>query len=99
MYKDDETEAWAIKEKKRKGVICGNHLFMGFCAELAERVAKSVNFTYEICLVKDDKYGAVNENESWNGMVGELTRGVSQWRIWRSHDVFARENYCEWLTM
>ena len=82
MYKDDETEARAEREKERTGKpICGNHLFKGFCAELAERVAKSVNFTYEICLVKDGKYGAVNENESWNGMVGELTRGVSHWRI------------------
>lgn len=79
MYRDKETEKRAPR--------CGNENFKGFCVELAARVAKIVNFTYEICLVKDGKYGAKNDNDTWNGMVGELTRGVSQ----RNCDVVARD--------
>ena len=51
--------------------------FIGFCAQLAEQVAKIVNFTYDICLVKDGKYGEKLDNGTWNGMVGELTHEVS----------------------
>lgn len=82
MYKDEETKRRAEKQAEITGLpICGNDLFKGYCAELAEKVAKIVNFTYEICLVKDGKYGAVNDSESWNGMVGELTRGVSHCKL------------------
>ena len=70
MYKDEETERLAPR--------CGKQHFIGFCAELAERVAKIVNFTYDICLVKDGKYGEKLDNGTWNGMVGELTREVSR---------------------
>ena len=41
---------------------------------LAE-IGKIVNFTYEINLVKDGKYGAQDkETGVWSGMVGELIR-------------------------
>lgn len=69
MYKDDETAA----RKPR----CGNHNFIGYCVDLAEKVAQIVNFTYNICLVKDRAYGTKLPNETWNGMIGELTREVS----------------------
>jgi hypothetical protein len=40
---------------------------------------KSVNITfeYEIYAVKDGLYGTVNDKEEWNGMIGELVKGVS----------------------
>ncbi|XP_033743404.1 glutamate receptor-like isoform X2 [Pecten maximus] len=53
---------------------CGKHKFEGFCIDLAARIADYVNFTYDICLVKDLTYGTKVENGTWNGMIGELTR-------------------------
>ncbi|KAL3879137.1 hypothetical protein ACJMK2_031448, partial [Sinanodonta woodiana] len=66
MYKDAETE-----ERQPR---CGKDNFIGFCVDFAREVARIVNFTYEICLVKDGKYGEILPNATWNGMVGELTR-------------------------
>lgn len=47
---------------------------------MARTVAERVGFEYEIQLVKDDKYGALenitNNETRWNGMIGELIRGV-----------------------
>ena len=51
--------------------------FDGFCVELAEKIADMCEFTFEIKLVKDGKYGAREDNGTWNGMVGELIRKVS----------------------
>ena len=48
----------------------------GFCAELAEKIADLCNFNFRIDLVKDGKYGAREDNGTWNGMVGELIRKV-----------------------
>ena len=36
----------------------GNDRYEGFCVELAERLATVVNFTYELRLVKDNKFGS-----------------------------------------
>ena len=69
MYKDKKTE-----ELKPQ---CGAENFIGFCVDLTKRVAETINVTYDICLVKDQKYGSMFENGSWNGMIGELTRDVS----------------------
>ena len=69
MYKDEATELLAPK--------CGKDNFIGFCAELAEKLAKEANFTYEICLVGDSMYGSKQDNGTWNGMIGELVRSVS----------------------
>lgn len=70
MYVDDET--------KKKEPRCGKENFIGFCADLAKKVAEIVEFDYDICIVKDGKYGEKLANETWNGMIGELTRDVSE---------------------
>jgi hypothetical protein len=45
---------------------------------LAREVARRVQFDYELRPVSDGKYGVKdNETGEWNGMVGELMRGVS----------------------
>jgi hypothetical protein len=36
----------------------GNDRFMGYCVDLTKRIAEIVNFTYEIRLVKDNKFGS-----------------------------------------
>lgn len=57
--------------------LTGNDRFEGFCADVASQIADIVDFDYKIVPVKDGKYGGINEDGTWNGMVGELIRGVS----------------------
>lgn len=49
----------------------------GFCVDLLSEVAKKVGFKYKVQLVKDGAYGRQEESGNWNGMVGEVVRGVS----------------------
>lgn len=37
--------------------LTGNQRFKGYCADLAEQISKLANFTYEIRLVKDGRFG------------------------------------------
>jgi hypothetical protein len=51
--------------------------FEGFCVDLANLIKDIIKFDYVIVPVKDDNYGSQNENNTWNGMIGELISGVS----------------------
>jgi len=53
-----------------------NAQYEGYCADLAKKIADQIGFPYKIMPVKDDKYGALEDNGQWNGMVGELIRHV-----------------------
>ena len=53
----------------------GNEQFEGFCIDLIEELAKHLHFSYEIRLVKDNKYGQ-RQGRIWTGMIGEVMRGV-----------------------
>ena len=52
------------------------YLLAGYCVDLTKKIAEYVNFDYKIKLVGDNNYGKKLKNGSWNGMVGELTKGV-----------------------
>ena len=52
----------------------GNDRYEGFCVDLAEQLSRIVNFTYELRLVKDKKFGAKDASGNWNGVIGELVR-------------------------
>ena len=65
----------------------GNDQYEGYCVEMLEEISKIVNFTYEINLVKDGKYGAQDkETGVWSGMVGELIRKEAD--LGKFEDVF-----------
>ena len=55
----------------------GNDRYEGYCADLAKQIAELVEFDYIIKPVKDGKYGGLDDNNTWDGMVGELVRNVS----------------------
>ena len=60
----------------------GNDRYEGYCADLAREVAAPdrCNFDYILKEVDDGAYGSfIKDQGSWNGMVGELTTGVSAW--------------------
>ncbi|XP_076126025.1 glutamate receptor ionotropic, NMDA 1b isoform X2 [Alosa pseudoharengus] len=54
----------------------------GFCIDLLIKLAMTMNFTYEVHLVADGKFGTqerVNNSnkKEWNGMMGELLGGLA----------------------
>ncbi|XP_029565155.1 glutamate receptor ionotropic, NMDA 1a isoform X1 [Salmo trutta] len=54
----------------------------GFCIDLLIKLAGTMNFTYEVHLVADGKFGTqerVNNSnkKEWNGMMGELLGGLA----------------------
>lgn len=44
-------------------------------------VFKALNFTYELYLVEDGKFGSVDENGNWDGMIGDLVLGKAEMAI------------------
>ncbi|KAI3357564.1 hypothetical protein L3Q82_015514 [Scortum barcoo] len=53
----------------------------GYCIDLISALAKQLGFKYKVHLVKDNRYGAMDSNGNWNGMIGEIIRGVSHGRF------------------
>lgn len=49
----------------------------GYCVDLLAQLSQKLGFKYHLKLVKDGRYGAVDSSGNWNGMVGEVIRGVS----------------------
>lgn len=48
----------------------------GFCMDLLSQLSQKIGFTYDLHLVKDGRYGAMDTSGNWNGMIGELVSGV-----------------------
>lgn len=51
----------------------GNDRYMGFSKDLMDHIAKTLNFTYELQLTPDGKYGNYDaEKKQWNGLIRDL---------------------------
>lgn len=46
--------------------------YVGYCMELLQTIKEELNFEYEIYEVPDGKYGFMDEEGNWNGMIREL---------------------------
>lgn len=65
--------------KKSDKPLYGNDRFEGYCIDLLRELSSILGFRYELRLVEDGKYGALDESTGqWNGMVRELMDHVSQ---------------------
>ena len=51
--------------------------YEGFVVDILDGIAEKLDFTYELELVEDLKYGALQEDGQWDGMVGALVDQVS----------------------
>uniref|UniRef100_A0AAQ4QGV7 Glutamate receptor n=1 Tax=Gasterosteus aculeatus aculeatus TaxID=481459 RepID=A0AAQ4QGV7_GASAC len=59
--------------KKSDKPLYGNDRFEGYCIDLLRELSGILGFHYEVRLVEDGKYGALEETTGqWNGMVREL---------------------------
>ena len=72
-----QTAPYLMPKPDTTGSLEGNDQYIGYCADLAKQIAELVDFDYIIKPVKDGKYGGLDDNNTWDGMVGELVRKVS----------------------
>ncbi|XP_013421058.1 glutamate receptor 2-like [Lingula anatina] len=62
----------------------GNDRYVGFCKDIADKLAQSLGINYTINLVGDKNYGGYdpeNHTHPWDGMVAELINGVADLAI------------------
>lgn len=50
----------------------GLNSYRGFLIDMLKELSSSLNFTFDIYLVQDGKFGVPNANGNWSGLVGEL---------------------------
>lgn len=75
--------------KKSDKPLYGNDRFEGYCIDLLRELSGILGFRYEVRLVEDGKYGALDEGTGqWNGMVRELMDHVSRDSHQASHSEF-----------
>ncbi|XP_066298179.1 glutamate receptor ionotropic, delta-2-like isoform X1 [Branchiostoma lanceolatum] len=53
----------------------GQLRYKGFCIDMLHKLADMLGICYTIELVPDGKYGAEHENNTWNGIIGEVMDG------------------------
>lgn len=49
----------------------------GYCVDLLAMLSKKLGFKYKLHLVKDNRYGAMDSSGNWQGMIGEIIKGVN----------------------
>ncbi|XP_020297391.1 glutamate receptor 1 isoform X10 [Pseudomyrmex gracilis] len=65
-----------LMKKDPSETLIGNDIYEGYCKDLADMIAKKLGISYELRIVKDQKYGTENIDVpgGWDGMIGELIR-------------------------
>lgn len=51
-----------------------DNVLEGYCVELMYDLAEKLGFSFTLSIVKDGRYGAMNEAGNWSGMIGEVVR-------------------------
>ncbi|XP_066943797.1 ionotropic receptor 25a-like isoform X1 [Macrobrachium rosenbergii] len=51
--------------------------YEGYCMSLTKRLADGMEFDFKFVLPEDGQYGARQKNGSWNGLVGDLAKGLT----------------------
>jgi len=62
--------------KENAAFFTGNDRFEGYVADILRLVAATLRCDYEICLSTDGRYGEQDRAGQWNGIIGEVVRGV-----------------------
>lgn len=50
--------------------------------DLLSEIANKLGLKYRVHMVRDGSYGRQDESGNWNGMIGEVVRGVSTLKSW-----------------
>ena len=62
--------------KESDQLLTGNERFEGFVFDIIDEISKMLGFHYIFKLVEDGKYGRINADGEWDGMIRELMDGV-----------------------
>ena len=54
----------------------GNDRYKGYLVDLVDKISEHAKFKYTIYEQPDKKFGAL-KNGTWNGMIGDVHRGVT----------------------
>ena len=57
--------------------------YYGYCIDMLNEIQKIDRFEYEIYVTPDGKYGDMDKNMVWNGMIRELIDKVKDCQIIR----------------
>lgn len=76
FLQEDPYVMWT-EQGEQIGATCGRENFQGYIIDLIDKVSDYLKFNYTLCIAGDGTYGKKLENGTWNGVIGELTRGVS----------------------
>uniref|UniRef100_A0A8C4N456 Glutamate receptor n=1 Tax=Eptatretus burgeri TaxID=7764 RepID=A0A8C4N456_EPTBU len=69
-------EAPYVMRRKNYEHYEGNERYEGYCVDLANEILRHVGLNYHLEPVADSRYGElIPENNTWNGIVGELISG------------------------
>ena len=70
---------WTIKMRDPSGQYVkgpdGNFVWEGYCIELIQKLADMMDFDYDLVIPEDGEFGQ-KVNGVWNGLVGDLAKGV-----------------------
>lgn len=61
----------------------GREVYRGLCIDLIDKLSEILGFTYAIRLVEDGKFGGLDENGNWMGLVGDLVDRVRNSEIYK----------------
>jgi len=66
--------------------------YEGYCADLIEELTKIMDFEYEVYIAPDGKYGRMDENEEWDGLIAELVNKKADMAVGALSVMAEREN-------
>ena len=62
--------------------------------ELLSHIARELDFKYEMYLVPDGNFGKRKEDGEWNGMIGEVLKGVRACTYTVYFNEFKTDGFC-----
>ena len=76
MYLQLQEPPFLDRVKTDKRAKSSQSEFQGFIPDLIEKICNRLKVPYQIKLVADGGYGVQDRTGRWNGIVGEVMRGV-----------------------
>lgn len=74
----------------------GKEIWEGYCIDFIQKLSEVMQFDYDLIIPEDQEFGKKLPNAEWNGLIGDLARGVS-WIF--SYDIctnIIRRSFANW---
>ena len=90
-YKTDPVTHEIIRDKN------GKPIYQGYCIDMIEVIAARMNFTYELVEPTRGKFGERQKDGSFDGVVGDLIRGETDFIVAALKMTAEREEYIDFV--